>query len=101
MSFDFVGIFPDESTEDVGTIQVPSSWRKLFEEPDTVELFWTLYMTLPHDWGQTTAMQVLVMLSSIRRSLFTGDEERRKVCTFLFFRFSKSLDYSRTEGNSI
>mgnify|MGYP006940143870 CR=1 FL=1 len=46
LKFDFVGIFPDESTDDIGTVQVPASWRQLFEEGNLVQMFWTLYGSL-------------------------------------------------------
>lgn len=77
LKFDFVGIFPDESTEDIGTIQIPAPWKPLFEESDTIQLFWMLYIQLPTQYGKAKVLQILVMLSSIRRSLFTGDEERK------------------------
>jgi exportin-7 len=77
LKFDFVGIFPDESTEDIGTIQIPAPWRPLFEDSDTVQLFWNLYMQLPTSYGKAKALQILVLLSSVRRSLFAGDEERK------------------------
>lgn len=77
LKFDFVGIFPDESTEDVGTIQIPAPWRPLFEESDTIQLFWNLYMQLPTLYGKAKVLQILVLLSSVRRSLFSNDEERK------------------------
>jgi exportin-7 len=77
LKFDFVGIFPDESTEDIGTIQIPAPWRPLFEDSDTVQLFWNLYMQLPTSYGKAKALQILILLSSVRRSLFAGDEERK------------------------
>ena len=39
----FVGTSLDESTEDIGTIQVPSSWRNLIEEPATMQLLFDVY----------------------------------------------------------
>ncbi len=77
LKFDFVGIFPDESTEDIGTIQIPAPWKPLFEESDTVQLFWRLYLQLPGKYGKYKVLQILVMLSSVRRSLFTGEDERK------------------------
>lgn len=32
LSYDFIGTCVDESTEDVTTVQIPSSWRPLFED---------------------------------------------------------------------
>lgn len=38
LSYDFVGTALDESVEDLGTIQVPSSWRPLLEDPTTLQV---------------------------------------------------------------
>ncbi len=40
LNFDFIGTNPDESTEDVGTIQAPTSWRTVLSDPsiDTAAL---------------------------------------------------------------
>lgn len=43
LSFDFVGTSLDESTEDPGNIQVPSSWRPLIEDTHTMQLFLDVY----------------------------------------------------------
>ncbi len=46
-TFDFVGIFPDDSSDDVGTVQIPNSWRAAVVDPNTLQLFWDLYALLP------------------------------------------------------
>jgi exportin-7 len=76
LKFDFVGIFPDESTDDIGTVQIPATWRPLFEENDIVTLFWKLYSMLSPA-SQVKVLHILVHLASVRRSLFTGDDERK------------------------
>ena len=43
LSFDFIGTNPDESGEDIGTLQVPSAWRPVFEESATMQLFFDFY----------------------------------------------------------
>ena len=43
LSFDFIGTNPDESTEDIGTIQAPTSWRALLQDSATTELFFDFY----------------------------------------------------------
>ena len=43
LSFDFVGKCLDESAEDLGTIQVPSTWRPIIEQPSTLQLFLDFY----------------------------------------------------------
>jgi exportin-7 len=50
----------------------------LFEESDTLQLFWNLYAMTPGiPKAQSQVLKVLVLLSSVRRSLFTGDDERK------------------------
>ena len=79
LSFDFVGTSLDESSEDLGTIQVPGSWRPLLEDPSTMKLFFEFYAaTRPR--LSTTTLECLVRLASVRRSLFSSEAER---CKFL------------------
>ena len=75
MGYDFIGTTLDEATEELGTVQVPSSWRATMEDAGTVKLFYDIYATagLPNS---ATAVEVLVFLASLRRSLFSSDEER-------------------------
>jgi len=75
LSFDFVGTSLDESTEDLGTIQIPSSWRPLLEDPSTIQLFFDFYgKTRPS--LSSTALECLTRLASVRRSLFSGEPQR-------------------------
>lgn len=75
LSFDFIGTNPEESAEDVGTVQVPSSWRPVVQDTSTIELFFDFYLRT--DPPQSVmALQSLVHLSSIRRSLFPSEKER-------------------------
>eukprot|EP00898_Chlorokybus_atmophyticus_P001655 jgi/Chlat1/2490/Chrsp175S02362 len=77
LSFDFVGTSLDESTEDLGTIQIPSSWRPILEEPNTMQLFFDYYaITAPP--LSNMALECLVWLASVRRSLFSNETERSK-----------------------
>jgi exportin-7 len=45
LSFDFIGITPDESAEDLGIVQIPATWRSIFEDSGTLALFLELYRT--------------------------------------------------------
>ncbi|MAD56215.1 MAG: hypothetical protein CL974_01570 [Euryarchaeota archaeon] len=75
LSFDFIGTNPEESAEDVGTVQVPSSWRSLVQDTATLQLFFDIYAnTEPPRSNQ--ALECLVQLSSVRRSLFSSEKER-------------------------
>ena len=37
----------DESSDDLGTVQIPTSWRPAFLDFSTVQLFFDLYASLP------------------------------------------------------
>jgi hypothetical protein len=77
LSFDFVGTCLDESGEDLATIQVPSSWRPALEDSATVPLFFDYYRAaLRSPAVSTAALECLVRLASVRRSLFSSDRER-------------------------
>jgi exportin-7 len=75
LSFDFIGTNPEESQEDVGTVQVPSSWQPIVQDTAIMELFFSIYSTsvLP---ASKLALQALVLLSSTRRSLFVNEKQR-------------------------
>jgi len=76
LTFDFVGIFPDESSDEVGTVQIPTTWRSVVLDQNTLQLFWNLYAALPAP-RSTECLKCIVQFASMRRSLFVGDEERR------------------------
>lgn len=77
LSFDFVGTCLDDSTEDLSTIQVPTQWRPVIEEPATLQLFLDYYgVTTPP--LSSMALECLVRLASVRRSLFLNETERTK-----------------------
>ncbi|KAL8162040.1 hypothetical protein V2J09_013529 [Rumex salicifolius] len=82
LSFDFVGTSIDESSEEFGTIQVPSSWRSLLEDPSTLQLF-SDYYAATQPPVSTEALECLVRLASVRRSLFTSEPARSKFLAHL------------------
>ncbi|CAN0349584.1 unnamed protein product, partial [Ectocarpus sp. 12 AP-2014] len=45
LSYDFIGTNPDESSEDVGTIQVPSAWRDVVTDSSTFSSLFEFYKT--------------------------------------------------------
>lgn len=47
LSFDFIGTSTDESTDELHTIQLPTSWRPIFLDLSTLTLFFDLYDMLP------------------------------------------------------
>ncbi|CAL8462392.1 g1925 [Coccomyxa elongata] len=82
LSFDFVGTCLDESSEDLGTIQVPSTWRPVIEDPTTLQLFLDFYAASKPPLS-SMALECLVRLASVRRSLFVSDTERSKFLNHL------------------
>lgn len=77
LSFDFIGTNPDESSEDIGALQVPSSWRVVIQEPSTMQLLFDVYNAMPSPIS-ARSLECLMLLASVRRSLFTPDSERTK-----------------------
>ncbi|KAI3436525.1 hypothetical protein D9Q98_005942 [Chlorella vulgaris] len=75
LSFDFVGTCLDESSEDLGTIQVPSAWRPSIEDPSTLQLFIDFYCATQPPLSNM-ALECMVRLASVRRSLFSSETER-------------------------
>ncbi|KAK9098254.1 hypothetical protein Syun_025299 [Stephania yunnanensis] len=43
LSFDFVGTSLDESSEEFGTVHVPSAWRPVLEDPSNLQIFFDYY----------------------------------------------------------
>lgn len=75
LTFDFIGTNPEESSEDVGTVQIPSSWRPIVQDPQTMQLLFEIYNTSEPP-RSSQVLETLVQLSSVRRSLFSTDAER-------------------------
>ncbi|KAI8330307.1 armadillo-type protein [Chlamydoabsidia padenii] len=75
LSYDFAGVSLDEAGEDIGTVQIPTSWRSVYEQDHFVGTFFRAYQEFepPHT---SEAMECLVLLASTRKALFSGDTER-------------------------
>lgn len=73
LSFDFTGNSLDDATDEMCTVQIPGSWRSLFVDFKTMNLFFELYRTLPSNHC-ATVVSCLAQMSAIRRSLFTNNE---------------------------
>ncbi|XP_060053128.1 ran-binding protein 17 isoform X2 [Erinaceus europaeus] len=76
LNFDFIGSPADESTDDLCTVQIPSAWRTILLEPETLDLFFNLYHSLPPLLSQL-ALSCLVQFASTRRSLFSSPERAK------------------------
>ncbi|XP_017704927.1 PREDICTED: ran-binding protein 17 [Rhinopithecus bieti] len=76
LNFDFIGSSADESADDLCTVQIPTTWRTIFLEPETLDLFFNLYHSLPPQLSQL-ALSCLVQFASTRRSLFNSPERAK------------------------
>ncbi|XP_064886178.1 ran-binding protein 17 isoform X2 [Columba livia] len=76
LNFDFIGSSADESADDLCTVQIPTNWRAIFLEPETLDLFFDLYHSLPPVLSQL-ALSCLVQFASTRRSLFSNPERAK------------------------
>uniref|UniRef100_A0A1A9UHR9 Uncharacterized protein n=1 Tax=Glossina austeni TaxID=7395 RepID=A0A1A9UHR9_GLOAU len=81
LSFDFIGSSTDESSDDMNSVQIPTSWRPAFLDPNTLKLFFDLYQILPNGLA-SYSLSCLVQMTSVRRSLFSNSE-RTKFLTHL------------------
>ncbi|TDH72778.1 hypothetical protein CCR75_000536 [Bremia lactucae] len=75
LSFDFIGTNPDESTDETGSLQVPTSWRPVFQDPETIPLLFDFYKTTSPP-NTSKCLESLMLFASVRRNLFTPDKER-------------------------
>ena len=82
LTFDFIGTSPDESSDDLCTVQIPTGWRPIFLENipgtsrSTVQLFFELYQHMtPSNAG--LALSCAVQIASVRRSLFNNCERAK------------------------
>uniref|UniRef100_A0A2P2M004 Exportin-7 isoform X1 n=3 Tax=Rhizophora mucronata TaxID=61149 RepID=A0A2P2M004_RHIMU len=82
LSFDFVGTSIDECSEEFGTVQIPSPWRPVLEDPSTLQIFFDYYAITAAPLSKE-ALECLVRLASVRRSLFANDTARSKFLAHL------------------
>ena len=78
LSFDFMGTMPDETTEDQATVMVPYSWTNV-KDLTYPSLFFDLYSTCVRTGRKNCAilcLQALVLFASLRKSLYSKEEER-------------------------
>ncbi|KAJ2721010.1 hypothetical protein GGI07_004249 [Coemansia sp. Benny D115] len=69
LAFDFIGLAPDDSTDDAVAIQVPSTWKDLIQTDDFLDPYFEGYK---HSGPPVSSqfIEVLVMVASIRRSFY-------------------------------
>ena len=43
LAFDFINTSPDEASDDISSIQIPSAWKSIILEESNIELYFNLY----------------------------------------------------------
>eukprot|EP01091_Cochliopodium_minus_P002477 TRINITY_DN12339_c0_g1_i1.p1 TRINITY_DN12339_c0_g1~~TRINITY_DN12339_c0_g1_i1.p1 ORF type:complete len:782 (-),score=142.24 TRINITY_DN12339_c0_g1_i1:50-2227(-) len=67
LSYDFIGTSPDDSIDEIGTIQTPKTWKSYFEEENILSHFFDLYtITMSH-----STLRCLGHIAATRITLFT------------------------------
>lgn len=75
LSFDFIGTNPDESSDETGSLQVPTAWRAVLQDPETLQLLFDYYKTTTPP-NTSKCLESLMLFASVRRNLFSPDKER-------------------------
>ncbi|KAJ1564545.1 Exportin 7, partial [Nowakowskiella sp. JEL0078] len=74
LQFDFLGINPDESTEDISSVQFPTSWKDTVADPDVLKTFYEAYFIFDAPYS-TIVLECFSMMISARRTLFLQSEK--------------------------
>ncbi|XP_053407063.1 exportin-7-like [Mercenaria mercenaria] len=98
LTFDFIGTSTDESSDDLCTVQIPTSWRTAFLDISTLQLFFNLYSGLPSSLSPM-ALSCLVQIASVRRSLF-NNAERAKFLNHIVNGVKDILENPQVQGLS-
>ncbi|KAG1215725.1 armadillo-type protein [Rhizopus microsporus] len=78
--YDFSGTTIDESGEETGTIQIPSTWRPLVENDEFLPTFFKAYDVFQPAHAKKV-MDCLVQIVATRKGMFSGEDERTKFIT--------------------
>jgi len=82
LTYDYIGTDPDEATEEFFIIQIPGEWKEIIDNPQTsLLLFQTLFSKKSHPKDLGKLMEVIVLMISVRRSIFPTEESRLKFLT--------------------
>eukprot|EP01127_Copromyxa_protea_P017596 TRINITY_DN5388_c0_g1_i1.p1 TRINITY_DN5388_c0_g1~~TRINITY_DN5388_c0_g1_i1.p1 ORF type:complete len:1092 (-),score=154.28 TRINITY_DN5388_c0_g1_i1:102-3377(-) len=75
LSFDFIGTEPDESSDNIPIIHVPTTWQSIFDSRDSLQILFLCYEKFgpPHS---TKCLEILSLLSRVRVSIFRTAELR-------------------------
>lgn len=65
LTFDFIGTSTDESSDDLCTVQIPTSWRPAFLDFSTLKLFFDLYHSLPNSLSPLVSYLHFIILYNL------------------------------------
>uniref|UniRef100_A0A8C0UFF2 Exportin 7 n=1 Tax=Cyanistes caeruleus TaxID=156563 RepID=A0A8C0UFF2_CYACU len=89
LNFDFIGTSTDESSDDLCTVQIPTSWRSAFLDSSTLQFRWCREGKIPSlprshpgflgrfPFFRGQVLSCLVQIASVRRSLFNNAERAK------------------------
>ena len=62
LKFDFIGTLNDESADDFAVVQIPTTWRSVFLDFATLQLFFDLYHHLPPNLAALVRLSVCLCI---------------------------------------
>jgi exportin-7 len=74
LELNFIGVNPDESCDDIGSLQLPQSWKQVVLENSVLDSLFQIFSKLSGK-ESLLALEVLGLVASARRSLFTDLEK--------------------------
>nr|KAJ3422495.1 Exportin 7 [Polyrhizophydium stewartii] len=89
LSFDFIGINPDESSDDQGSVHIPTNWKEDIQDQMFLSVLCNSLISVPDCQPEVTRLgtdSILDTLASIfctRRSLFSDSEREQFTATNL------------------
>lgn len=82
LAYDYIGTDPDEATEEYFIIQMPSEWKTVMDNTNTsMLLFQILFSGKASRAVMGKLMEVIVLMVSVRRSIFPSEEARLSFLT--------------------
>ncbi|TMW66006.1 hypothetical protein Poli38472_003771 [Pythium oligandrum] len=75
LSFDFIGTNPDESADETGSLQIPTAWRQVIQDSQTMQLLFDYYNSNGPP-NTSKCLETLMLFASVRRNLFATDKDR-------------------------
>jgi exportin-7 len=77
LCFDFLGVMPDDTSEDPVSLQIPITWKGMFENPYILDVMLVIACSSTGEYQQT-ALRTLNHLGAVRKSIFGGNQELKK-----------------------